>query len=206
MDKDAIIVIDSGIKEDNTLTEISMQRVSKAAQIYKLNRADKVIMSGGEKGPRSGAPATKTEAQGMKEYGVGLGIPAGSILLEERSKDIIGNAYFSKILYLEPSHWKNIIVISSVHHLPRAEYVFKKILGPDYAVEFIPADDMFSPSEDERLRIQEEKKLALAKEWLGPIKDGDTPAVQDFINNWHPYYKENKKMSSAQLHDRLKEY
>jgi uncharacterized SAM-binding protein YcdF (DUF218 family) len=206
MNKDAILVIDAGIKQDATLTPISSARVTKAVETYKQGTADKMIMSGGAKGPIVYSPTTETEAQAMKEYAVQLAVPPQNILLEEQSKDLLGNAYFSKKLYLEPSGWKNITVITSGYHAARAEYVFKKILGPDYVLEFVPADSVFSPEENRQLMMDEERKFALAQKWLDAIPDGDSAAIEDFIYHWHPLYAEHKKISSAQMNERAKDY
>jgi uncharacterized SAM-binding protein YcdF (DUF218 family) len=206
MEKDAMIVVNAGMKVDATLTDISLSRVLKGVEVYKLGDVKKVVMSGGGRGPKTSFPATKTEAQIMKESAIKLGIPSDSILLEEKSKDLLGSAYFTKILYLEPSDWKNIIVITSDYHQKRADYVFKKILGPDYSIDFIISNDILSLEESRRLAVDEEKKLALAKEWLGAISDGDSPAIEAFIYHFHPYYSEKKKISNMQLRNRLRDY
>ena len=97
----------------------------------------------------------------MKEHAIELGVPSENILLEERSKDVLGNAYFSRISYLEPSRWKNVIVITSGYHVPRAEYVFKKILGQDYVMDFLQADNTLLPKEIEKLVAEKKENLNL---------------------------------------------
>lgn len=203
---DAIIVIDGGIKEDATLTKISLERVAKAVAAHKQGLANRIVMSGGGRGLATQPPAMKTEAQAMKEYAIELGISPENILLEEKSKDLLGNAYFSKILYLEPSQWRNVVVITSDYHMPRAEYVFKKILGPDYVMNFFRADRTLSLEEVGRLMIEEKRKFDLARGWLEPIKDGDSAAIKDLLYHWHPAYVEHQRISNAQMNERAKDY
>ena len=63
----------------------------------------------------------RSEASAMKEYALSLGIPEMNILAEEKSKDTLGNAFFTKITYLEKYNWKNVIVITSDFHLNRTK-------------------------------------------------------------------------------------
>ena len=73
----------------------------------------------------------------MKEYALSLGIPEMNILAEEKSKDTLGNAFFTKITYLEKYNWKNVIVITSDFHLNRTKFLFDNVLGPQYAIKYI---------------------------------------------------------------------
>ncbi len=206
MNKDAILVIDGGIHRDATLTTISIERVREGIRVYRQGIAEKMVMSGGGRGPATQLPAAKTEAQAMKDYALEASVDAKNILLEEKSKDLLGNAYFSKTLYLEPLGWKNIAVIISDYQAERAKYVFKKILGDGYIVDFFQAEHPLVAEEISQLLMEEKRKFDMAKEWLGRIKDGDSAAIKDFMAKWHPAYAEHQKISTIELKDRMKDF
>jgi len=203
---DAILVLDAGINSDATLTTRSMERVEKGVALQKSGTARPIIMSGGAKGPPSQAPANKTEAQAMKDYAISLGVAAEDILLEEESKDAIGNIFFSKVNLIEPSQWKNIIVVTSDYNVPRATYVFQKVMGPSYHAHFEKASSNLSPPDAERVQIQEDEKMALTIQWMKNIADGDTQAVKEFLYSWHPAYTRRSRISTSQFKEKPVEY
>src|SRR3989338_1963789 len=134
--KDVIIILGGGIEPDGSLPEIPKLRIIKGAELFRDGIAPKIIMSGNygfwlEKEP------IRPEAEAMKEYAVSLGVPEGGILKEDISKDTIGNAYFCKINFLETNNWHNVVIVTSDYHIPRTRYIFEKVLGKNYMIEFV---------------------------------------------------------------------
>ena len=161
--------------------------LKKGVDLFKKGLAKKIIMSGSCGFMVSYTP-TKTEAKAMKEYAVSLGVPEKNILTEEDSKDTIGNAYFTRKNLLEPNNWKNIIVVTSEYHIPRARYIFQKILRKDNRVEMIAADSHLTAEEARQKSVEEEKIMALTKQWLDWIEDGDVEEITRFMTETHPAY------------------
>ena len=129
MKADSIICLGGGVEKDGLLTKDSKARVERAVELYQEGLSSTVIFSGGY-GFLIPQALPKTEAQLMKEYAISLGIPESSILLEEKSKDTIGNAHFTKTDFAKPRYWRNLAVVTSDYHVPRVKLVFGKILAP----------------------------------------------------------------------------
>lgn len=110
MTTDAIIVLGKGISVDGTLPEIARQHVRMGAALYAAAPAP-IIMSGAyglfERQP------SRTEAAAMREYAVELGIPGDQIIVEEESRDTIGNAWFTKVCIIAPRKWRRLVVVTA---------------------------------------------------------------------------------------------
>lgn len=198
MTKDVIIILGGGIEPDGSLPEIPKFRINKGVELFKSGVAPKIIVSGNygfwlEKEP------PRSEAEAMEEYVISLGVPESAILKEDVSKDTIGNAYFCRLNFLEPSNWKNIVVVTSDYHISRTQYIFEKVLGSDYTIEFMAVDSRLSP---ERFAIQinkENKTTEFLKKWFDSIKPGDTEAIKELMYTKHPGYAENPEVTKEQL-------
>jgi uncharacterized SAM-binding protein YcdF (DUF218 family) len=140
-----------------------------------------------------------TEAKAMRDYAVKLEVPKDKILLEEQSNDTIGNAYFTKVDFLKPNNWKILVVVTSEFHMKRTKYIFKKVLGPEYNVEFVEAPSKLTPLELEEKRKIEEKILTFTHKWMGNLKDGDDLAIKQLLYTEHPGYAKKPKYSKEQL-------
>lgn len=195
---DVIIILGGGIEPDGSLPEIPKLRINKGVELFKNGTAPRIIMSGNygfwlEKEP------IRPEAEAMEEYALTLGVPKDAILKEDVSKDTIGNAYFCKLNFLELNNWKNIVVVTSDYHISRTQYIFDKVLGGNYTIEFVAVDSKLSP---ERFAIQinkENKTTEFLKKWFDSIKPGDSEAIKELMYTKHPGYAENPEVSKEQL-------
>ena len=143
------------------------------------------------------------EAEAMKEYAVSERIPIDSILIEQDSKDTLGNAYFTKVNILEPNNWKNVLVITSDFHLERTKYIFDLVLGPEYTITYDTVKTILPPEKIISLEEQEVKTISVLKEIIGDINAGDTKAVENFIFTKHPGYSPNSEYSYEKLREML---
>ena len=91
---DVIIMLGGGISNNRKLSETAKYRVEKAVSLFNKEKAPYLIMSGADSRDLNVKPKI-TEAEGMKIYAHRLGAPKKYILKEEKSKDTIGNAYFT---------------------------------------------------------------------------------------------------------------
>ena len=187
MSKDLLVILGGGISMDGSLPDIPRYRVERGIALYEEGVAPRMLFSGRWAHTLHDDPPW-TEAEAMRAYAESLGIPHDSILLEEDSLDTLGNAYFSKVNICEPNGWKDLCVVTSEFHLPRTSYIFRKVLGPDYSLEFVPAPSHLSASElEERLR-GERVTQSRVESWLEPIQDGDTAAVREILFKKHRGY------------------
>jgi uncharacterized SAM-binding protein YcdF (DUF218 family) len=199
---DAIVVLGRGVDPDGALPDLAKQRVARAAELFAWGVAPRLIFSGRCSLMTETEPP-RTEAAAMAEYAIGLGISKRAVILEEESRDTIGNAYFVLRRFLEPNDWMSIRVVTSDFHIQRAAWVFQKVLGLGYDVAFSP-----SPSELDHAtiasRAREESDIStFLMDWLGPIADGDPISLARLIWQEHPGYATDPVVSKADIQARI---
>jgi hypothetical protein len=140
-------------------------------------------MSGGTS-YRAAEHNSSSEAQAMRDYAVEHGVATDAILLEEQSADTGSNAYNTLRQHLEPRGIHAIIVVTSGYHVPRAEYIFKKMLGPDYHIQFVAVPDK-KDADPERLE-REKRVIDFTRAVLDTVPDGDAAEAWRRLNQWRP--------------------
>ena len=118
----------------------------------------------------------------MKEYLVGVWIPESAILLEDKSKDTIGNAYFTKEMLMQYERvLKSISVVTSRFHVPRTQYVFNKIFGEKYNITFIGVWSGFKGSKIKEKKITEKQKIKMIKKRVDRLPNWDHKRIRQTI-------------------------
>jgi len=184
---DVIIVLGRGIEEDGSLPPDPKSRVRKAAELYKNGAASLVVMSGAWTYHFDIHP-TRSEAEAMKEYAIKLGIPESAIIEESKSMDTIGNVYFTKKDVVEPRGFTNIAIIASEDHMPRVKYLFEKIYGEVYELEFVVSERVIDDESYEKESVHENNSMAITHQWLDSVSSGDDAAVWKIMTMKHPAY------------------
>ncbi len=92
-----------------------VERLEEAARLYEEGRVAYFILSGGF----GGLASEISEAQGMKNYLMGKGVPQDRLLLEEEAGNTFQNLLYSKRIMVE-HEWKSAVIISHNYHLARA--------------------------------------------------------------------------------------
>lgn len=199
---DAIVVLGRGVRSDGSLALIARARVDRALELFHLGVAPRVIFAGRSALMGDDNPAV-TEADAMAAYASSHGLPAKASFVEDESRDTIGNAFFTWRRWLRPNDWRSIRVVTTDYHIPRAAWIFRKVLGPSYDVAFSAApSDKFAASI--RFRAREESDIAaFLAGWLGDIGDGDVAAIERLITHDHPGYAKNPTMTRVQLRERV---
>jgi uncharacterized SAM-binding protein YcdF (DUF218 family) len=201
---DAIVTLGRGVRPDGTLPLAARFRVERAASLYAAGVAPRVIMTG-RHSLMTVEPPPCTEARAMADLALRLGVPADAILLEEEARDTIGNAYFVARRFLEPNRWRAVRVVTSDFHVPRASWLFQKVLGDDYDIAFtVSSSELFASTIPHRVR-EESDVTRFVFEWLGHVDDGDRAALDDFIAHEHPGYSETAATSRELIQARLAE-
>lgn len=188
---DVIIVPGSGLTKNWSLPDSVTTRLGYVASLYKEKISEKIIVSGkwSINWDIEGKIPPTTEAEEMKKYLVELGVESNDIFKEEESKDTIGNAYFCKIDVLVPNNFSKILIVCADYHLERVEFLFKKILGGKFNIDF-----QTTPTEKGKdsnlLKIQHEI-LKVQKKFLNGMKEGDDSFLKGKFYG-DPYYKKKK--------------
>jgi uncharacterized SAM-binding protein YcdF (DUF218 family) len=199
---DAIIVLGRGVRSDGSLGLIARGRVDRALELHEMGVAPRIIFSGRSALMGDDTPAL-TEAAAMAAYASARGLPATAIFLEDESRDTIGNAFFTWQRWLRPNAWQSIRVVTTDYHIPRAAWIFRKVLGASHDVAFSAApSDKFAATVGYRAREESDIAAFLAG-WLGGIADGDSAAVERLITNDHPGYAKNPTMTRVELRARV---
>jgi len=183
MEYDSIIVHGQKVKDNGSLNEAVKGRIDTSLDFYFEGEAPVLICSGGYTNPR----ANVSEAASMRNYALHKGVDEKSIFLEEKSKETIGNAFFTKVSYLEPNRWQKNIVVSSDWHLPRLGMVFERVLGENYYTKLVGSRDDITEDELKKLKQKEKFWYHLDNLILLGIESGDDTSVGKRLSRFHSF-------------------
>jgi uncharacterized SAM-binding protein YcdF (DUF218 family) len=136
---DGIIVLGGAINPDLTAVrgaaEInsSAERMTTAAVLARRFPDAKIVLSGGNANPFH---PLSTEAEVGRQLLEGLGVAAGRIVMEDRSRNTYENAFFTRET-IHPKAGERWLLVTSAYHMPRAMGVFR---ATGFAVEAYPVD------------------------------------------------------------------
>lgn len=136
-----IIILGSGLFGDK-VPPLLAQRLDKGLAIYeKFNRKPVIIVSGGQ-----GEDEWISEAEAMAGYLIDKGVPADSILLENKSRTTFENLTFSKQLMLAQGREQDrVVLVTNSFHALRAGIYMKQVglkgrsIGSRTAFYFLPS-------------------------------------------------------------------
>lgn len=134
---DAIIVLGKGVLENGQPPAIVKQEITEALRLAQQTGVKAVIFSGEHWGLLR-QKYSSSEAVAMRQFALAQLVDEKNkplLLLEEQSKDTIGNAVFSKAM-IDRRHWKIILVLSTEYHLPRVRKIFGQIFGTEYQLTY----------------------------------------------------------------------
>lgn len=112
VDSDVIIVLGAGVWEHGPSPALKA-RLNRAIEVYENGFGDVFIVTGGL------GDFPPTEAEAMREYLVGEGVPAGHILLEPLATNTLENLQNSKVI-MEEYGWRSAVIVTDVFHMKRA--------------------------------------------------------------------------------------
>lgn len=199
---DVAIVLGGGVTKNGTLPVHATNRVSVAENLFRQGCVRNILLSG------KGWGSTLTEAEAMKRALVEKGVERKILLLEELSKDTIGNAYFSRTLHLEPRGWSRVCVITSQFHLARARQIFDWILGDTYILEYIPASDegMDEKKLYARHTIEEVAMQYFKDEVMSSIQRGNLEQMHQYLFYRNALHTDDINQSTAVHKKFIEEY
>src|SRR4051794_15750111 len=133
---DAALILGGGVREGGTLPSWVANRFDRAIE---LDTPVFICLSGGTAHrplllTSDGKPIFEslTGARYLSERG----IDPQRIFVETSSFDTIGNAYFSRVIHVDPMKISNLVVITSEFHAPRTEKIFRWVYGLDARTEY----------------------------------------------------------------------
>jgi len=122
----------------------SSDRIRYAWQLYRQNRANKIIIAGGNVFPQTDV---RGEAYYIARLLMEWGVPEEDILFEEQSRNTYQNAVYIKPLLAE-NNLSSLLLVTSATHMPRAHAVFRA-----QNINVIPAPTDFQVTESDNPEI-----------------------------------------------------
>ena len=159
---DAILIPGGGVREGGELPLWVKLRLDQAVKIRDTEYI--ITLSAGtvHKPPpldEKGFPIFESIA--AARYLIKQGISPEAILTEVSSYDTIGNAYFSRVIHVEPEGFRKLHVITSEFHMPRTKAIFEWIYSLDnqdgrYQLTFDAVSDVGMNAKDLQARVDKE--------------------------------------------------
>lgn len=183
METDVIIILGHESNRGK-LSKIVRLRIDKGIDIYRKVKA-KIIMSGGYSLKHKKDPED-SEAKLMKEYAIKKGVPVEDILIEDKSRDTHGNAYFTKQI-IKTNSWKNIAIVTSDFHIIKTQYFFDFVYGRGYNFSYYKIKTDFSKRELEKINKTEKKSIETMKIVYdkNKIKKGDDEKIGKLLKEFY---------------------
>ena len=191
-----IVALAGGITAGGEPQPATVARARRAAALYRSGRAQRIVMSGAY-GMYDPAPP-RAEATAMAQIAAAAGVPPGKITAEARSRDTIGNIWFTKPLLGDPGE-QRVVVVTSDWHAARVRYLTQVIWGPGYMVAEEPVTGEPSMRPPEEITAWEAGLLAVSRHWFAAIRPGDDAAIAAVLARDHPIYADHPQTTLAEL-------
>ncbi len=193
MNKQAIIILGGGLTTNLELNEHTKQRFNKAIELISKNNFNYIVCSTDKSYRKLDEIRHTSEARVGREYLISKGINPNKILLEEKSRDTLSNAYFCRKEIIDPLEIKKITIVTSKFHLAKTKFVFELIFPKEkYELTFIESNNGNVDKEQLQNRIISEKivlnfyKNKLLK--IYNIKRGDMKSIGKYITEHNPSF------------------
>jgi uncharacterized SAM-binding protein YcdF (DUF218 family) len=136
---DVILVLAGGVNSFGVPHETVLRRLRRAAEVYQSairtsGRAPAIVCNGGgtthkpkwvNKAGYSVPEAVLMAQELQRQYG----IPAEHIFAEGYSDDTLGNAFFARVMHVDPAGWNDITVITSAFQMARTRAIYDWIFN-----------------------------------------------------------------------------
>ena len=188
-----VVCLGSGIAKDGSASETTRLRAEATIELCKaLQSTDPnltIILSGDGRKEKDPALRAKlpTEADIMAEILKEAGIAPERILLEDESRDTIGNAILTAVRYLREQTPRRLYVVTSEFHIKRALASFQGTLGDKW--EIIPYACP-TASDDEARGAKEQGGIDWTEAFFKGLVPGDLCAVvRTLLKKGKPAYR-----------------
>lgn len=174
--KDAVVVLSHRFDKNTKLSIEYVKRLNKAYELVIKKEANNIIL------------CSETAINKVRDILIKKGIKHDKIFFQKKSKDTIGEAFFTKKEILIPNNWKDIIVVSSDYHIfYRARIIFDFILGEDFKIEYIGVESgrLKDPDTVKNQKNSMDNFINIFKN----ISPGDDNAIEKILIKNHELYK-----------------
>lgn len=179
---DAIIVLANHMDAEGNLNNESKERAELSLEIMKNCSVANIVTTGWAY--RRNVNLSLAEV--MKRY-INERLPADcevNFLIEDLSKDTVGEAVFTKVNFAAPMSWKKIIVVTSNYHIKRAKEIFNFVYGSMYEISFFGSKWEYKKS----IVDDELSSISKFRETFFGINVGDDLMILRRLKESHPFY------------------
>jgi uncharacterized SAM-binding protein YcdF (DUF218 family) len=151
--QEVVIILAAGFAKNGHPCRATVMRAEAGVELVRAHPNTTVILSGGRKEARH-AKVHKTDAEVMAAIFEHEGIPSSQVLLEQESRDLLGQAVLSCARYLSGASPRKLYLITSPEQAEHALAVFRHVLPLGWEVQpvvtLVPEDEDEAPSEESR--------------------------------------------------------
>ena len=126
---DVIVVLSGGTYRNGELSSLTLERVVRGIQLWRMGLANKLLFSGG---CASDCSHVTSDAECMKAFAIEFGVPEQETLVETTSSNTYENIRYVANLMME-NRLRRALLVTSAFHLRRAIGVARKT-----GIEFLP--------------------------------------------------------------------
>ena len=143
----------------------------------------------------SGYPVVESIA--AARYLIRHGVAAARVFAETCSLDTIGNAYFSRVIHVDPAKWRKLLVVTSEFHMARTRAIFEWIYSLNqvhdgFHLSFDAVPDAGIAPEDLAERTSKENRgLSSVKKLSKELRD--LKGVHEWLFTAHDAYSMKKR-------------
>ena len=180
---DCLIVLANEMNKSGVLNKESLDRITLGISLFKKFKIKKLITCGWDYRKDSNLPISIA----MKKVCLKNGILEDSIYTDLISRDTVGDAYFTKVNFVEKNNWINILIVTSDYHADRTKEIFEFIYGSDYNIKVMKSKtDIYTNKKSELNSLYSFRKT------FKDIKRGDNKSIYYTLINKHPFYNGDK--------------
>lgn len=176
-----VIVLANLMDVNGMLNEESSYRAAKAVEIFHAEKAEYLVTCGWAY--REDTEITIADAF-SKHINEEYKISTKRILAQRSSRDTVGDAFYTKILFAVPLNWKKLTVVTSDYHVERSKEIFEFIYGGSYEIKVVGSQ---AYSDCKTIANEALSTQAFRKTFAG-IKMGDDVNIERSLRLFHPFY------------------
>ena len=199
---DVILVPGGGVRAGGEIPPWTRERLD---HVFRVSRDEPVItLSAGtvhRPPPLDKEGFAVFESLAAARYLISKGMDPRRNSTETSSYDTIGNAYFARLIHVDPANFKRILVITSNFHMPRTESIFRWVFSLNagvhaYQLSFDSVPDRGITRDALRARQEKEKK-SLAQFLKTQKKIHSLKELHQWLFKTHAAYSVSKTIRKA---------
>jgi uncharacterized SAM-binding protein YcdF (DUF218 family) len=178
------VVLGGGISAHGDADPATIARTQAAAVLAHQRPLLAFVLTGRQSG-LDGVTYAVSEAQWMADRLAGEGIARERMVLEEESRDTIGNAVLVAGRYLRRLEPRPLWIVTSSYHMARSVLAFAATLGAAWPIRTRTSP----PARDDAFRSAAEAKfIQETSDFFDGINIGDLDAIVARLRERYPYY------------------